>query len=196
MNEDPAKQAWQSSVEIAGAPPLDEVRKGARKFYRFIRWRNGIEYAACVISVVTFTIYIFTLPHLLQKIGSALIVAATFFAGWQLHRRASALSPDRAGAVPIMEFARRQMVRQRDALRGIFWWYLLPFIPGLVVTTLGSAAAQAGETVRLVAPSWQAWTFMLVMVALFGGILWLNRHFAHKLQRHIDEIDALTGAGE
>ena len=36
MNNRPVKQAWLSSVEIAGARPLDEVRKGASKFYRFL----------------------------------------------------------------------------------------------------------------------------------------------------------------
>ena len=69
MNADPVKQAWQASVEIAGAPPLEEVRKGADRFYRRIWWRNAIEYAACVIVVIAFGTYAFTLPHVLQRAG-------------------------------------------------------------------------------------------------------------------------------
>lgn len=195
MNHDPVKQAWQASVEIAGAPPIEEVRKSVNKFYRFIRWRNGSEYVACVIAIVTFTTYVFTLPHWLQKLGSALIVVATFFAGWQLHRRAGALPPDKAGTMPILEFSRLQMVRQRDAMRGLFWWYVLPFVPGLFLVSLGSAAAEAGETSALVMPPWQGWAFMLAMVAVLLAICWLNRYFANKLQRHIDNVDALIGEG-
>ena len=138
MTDDPAKEAWQASVEIAGAPPLEEVRKGADKFYRRIRRRNAIEYVACVVVVVAFTSYVFVLPHVLQKVGSAMIVLATFYVAWQLHRRASAEPPERAGTMPLLAFARAQMLRQRDALRSIFWWYILPFIPGLVVMSLGN----------------------------------------------------------
>ena len=52
MTEDPAKQAWQASVEIAGGPPLEEVRKGADRLYRVVTWRNRIEYVGCAIAVV------------------------------------------------------------------------------------------------------------------------------------------------
>ena len=36
MNDIFFKQAWQSSVEVAGVPPLDLVRRGAAKFYRHV----------------------------------------------------------------------------------------------------------------------------------------------------------------
>jgi hypothetical protein len=189
MNDDPAKQAWQASVEIGGALPLDEVRKGARKFYRYVWWRNAVEYVACVIVVISFGWYVFWLPHPLQKIGSALIVIATFYVGWQLHRRASAVPLDSAGTMPIMAFARVQMVRQRDALRSIFWWYLLPFFPGLVLLVFGSIQFKGGPQ-----PIDAAGT--AGMTALFAFVWWINRYSARRLQRHIDEIDALMGASE
>ena len=192
MNEDPAKQAWQASVEIAGAPPLEEVRKGVNGFYRFIRWRNGIEYVACAIGVSTFSVYIFTMQHLLQKAGSAMIVAAGIFMAWQLHRRAGAMAPENAGTMPLLAFSRAQMVRQRDALRGLFWWYILPMLPGMLVFLLGTTAAKRGATTALVAPGRPEWIFIAVMAAFIALVCWLNIHFASKLQKHIDEIDALT----
>ncbi len=191
MNEDPAKQAWQASVEIAGAPPLEEVRKGAAKFYRYVKWRNLVEYAACVIVVVSFGSYVFTLPHVLQKAGSALIVAATCYVAWQLHRRASAEPPEKAGTMPILAFARAQMIRQRDALRAIFWWYLLPFVPGMALFMAGlwsSRREHGPERLDLIGAA--------AMVALFAGVWWINQFGARRLQRHIDEIDALTGGNE
>jgi hypothetical protein len=190
MNTDPVKQAWQASVEIAGAPPLEEVRKGANKFYRFIWWRNAVEYVACVIVVASFGYYVFTLPHVLQKIGSVLVIAAALYAPWQLHRRASAEPPEKAGAMPIYNFLRAQLVRQREALRGIFWWYILPFIPGMVLIVVGKMLSLPAGPAR------PQWIGLAVMVALLAGIWWLNQLAARKLQRRIDEIDALTGRVE
>lgn len=193
MTEDPAKQAWQASVEIAGGPPLEEVRKGAAKFYRYVKWRNLVEYAACVVVVIAFGSYVFILPQPLQKIGSALVILATFYVAWQLHRRASAEPPENAGTMPILAFARAQMVRQRNALRSIFWWYMLPFLPGLALVMLGGGqdATLAAKT-----PLWGRWLTLALTIGVFAGIWWLNQVAARRLQRHIDEIDVLTGTRE
>jgi len=143
--------------------------------------------------VVAFTSYVFVLPHLLQKIGSVWTVVATFYVGWQLHRRASAVPPERAGEMPIYLFLRGQFVRQRDALRAIFWWYILPFIPGLVLVTIGNwfdpdyGKSAPTEARVLVSGS---------LVAVVALIWWLNQRGARRLQRKIDEIDALTGGNE
>jgi hypothetical protein len=190
MNSDPAKQAWQASVDIAGAPPLDEVRKGADKFYRFVKWRNLVEYVACLIVVVSFTVYVFTLPQTLQRVGSAMIVVATFFVAWQLHRRAAALPPEGAGTMPLYRFMRAQFVRHRDALRGIFWWYLLPFIPGMTLLLVGSLYA---PDTHPDGPGLRDAVGTAVIIAVFVAVWWLNQRAARKLQKHIDEIDALIG---
>jgi hypothetical protein len=189
MTEDPAKQAWQASVEIAGAPPLEEVRKGASKFYRYIWWRNAVEYVACVIVVVGFTSYVFTLPNPLQKVGSVLVVLATLYVAWQLHRRASAVPPEAAGTMPLLLFARAQLVRQRDALRSIFGWYIAPFLPGMAVFMTGTMLEKrTGEGLGTIDAIGSA-----VLLAVFVGVWWLNQVGARRLQRHIAEIDALTG---
>jgi hypothetical protein len=194
MNDDPAKQAWQSSVEIAGAPPLEEVRKGANKLYLIVKWRNRIEYVACAVAIVVFGYYFFTLPHIAHKVGSVLVVAASIFAPWQLHRRASAVSPDMAGTMPIYVFLRDQLVRQRDALKTIFSWYILPFVPGLALMIAGNGLDPKIEAAG--PPIWVRWLALVGMVAIVGVIWWLNQVVARRLQKRIGEIDALTGKGE
>jgi len=192
MNTDPAKQAWQASVEIAGAPPLEDVRKGAKKFYRFVWWRNAVEYVAAAVAIVVFTYQAFVMPHILHKLGCILIVAASIYGPWQLHRRASAVAPEMAGTMPIYTFLRGQLVRQRDALRTIFGWYMLPFFPGLALLIIGNGVDSKIEAAG--PPIWQRWVALGVMAAIFAGIWWANRYVARRLQRRIDEIDALTGA--
>jgi hypothetical protein len=189
MNEDPAKQAWQASVEIAGAPPLDAVRKGAAKFYRYVWWRNAVEYAAAVIVVASFVYSAITIPTPLIKAGSVLIIVAALFAVWQLYRRASAEPPERAGTMPLLAFARAQLVRQRDALRSILWWYMAPFLPGMALIVIGAMRARGGPQLRDAIG-------ITVLAAVFAGVWWVNQLAARKLQRHIGEIDALTGASE
>jgi hypothetical protein len=91
---DPAtiRRSWQSAPREQ-PPSLEDVRKGADKFHRFVRLRNWVEYAAGVVVVISFSTYAFVLEPLLVRIGSALVVLGTFYAMWQLHRRASAVSP-------------------------------------------------------------------------------------------------------
>jgi hypothetical protein len=192
-NDRSVRESWQAQDAQAQPPTMAEVRKAAGKFFRRIRLRNAVEYVACIIVVISFSYYVFALEQMLQRIGSAMVVVGTLVAAWQLHRRASAIDPENAGTMPIMDFVRAQLVRQRDALASIFWWYLLPFVPGLVVMTAGSLAlrleeGQGGAIRGIIGIS--------VMLAIFVGIWLLNLWGARKLQKHIDDIDALTGEAE
>lgn len=194
MTEDPAKQAWQASVAIVGEPPLEEVRASADKFYRTIRRRNLVEYTACVVVIVGFAVNIVTLPHILHKIGSALVILAAIYAPWQLHRRASAVRTETSGTMPTYTHLRHQLVRQRDALKGLFWWYVLPFLPGMALVFLGHGYDP--EMNAAGPPIWMRWLIFAGLLAILGFIVWLNRLGARRLQKRIDEIDALTGRTE
>lgn len=193
MNDDPAKQAWQASVEIGGALPLEDVRKGADKFYRTITLRNRIEYVACAVGIVVFSYQLFSAPTMFHTVGLALLIVALVFMAWQLHRRTDPVSPDAAGTMPIYVFQRGQLVRQRDALRSIMLWYFLPVLPGLALIIAGNGLDPKIEAAG--PPIWVRWLWLFGLVAVFGFYWWLTRFVASKLQRRIDEIDALTGEG-
>jgi len=193
MSEDPIKRAWQASVDAREPPTLEAVRAGADRFYRRIRRRNAIEYAACAVVIVVCVVRIITWPYILHKAGFGLIAAGALFVGWQLHRRASAVPPEMAGTMPIYDFVRGQFARQRDALKSVFWWYILPLLPGM-----GLVLAANGLDPRTEAagpPHWVRWLAFVFIFAVIGGVWWLNRLGARKLQKKIDEIDALTGEG-
>ena len=194
MNSDPVKQAWLSSVEIGGSPPLDDVRRSADKFYRRIWWRNMIEYVACAVVVVMGTYRAFTWEHPVHKAGFVLLVAAAIYAPWQLHRRTSPARPEMGLGMPIYEFLRGQLVRQRDALKNIFWWYILPFIPGMALVFAGNGFVAEIEAAG--PPIWARWTILAGFGVFFALVIWLNRVVARRMQRRIDEIDALTGEVE
>jgi hypothetical protein len=187
---DPLRHAWQSTGSDTPLPSLETVRGGADRFYRMIRRRNRIEYAACVLVVVFFGIMVFRAHSPAAQLGAALIVLGTIFVGWQLHRRASAIVPPAADAAePILVHQRAQLVRQRDALEQVGLWYLLPLFPGLMLMML----APAFDTGPAALLTFKAGTWFAIAVNLFvfGGIWWLNRLVARKLQKAVDEIDAL-----
>ena len=86
------------------------------------------------------------------------------------------------------------IARQRDALAGIFTWYLLPFIPGLLVMTLGPTLEHGGVGVLLMPRL--VWIGLILPVAIVTGIWLLNQRGARLLQKRIDDIDALMGRNE
>lgn len=193
---DGIKQAWQASpAHPAPLPEIDELRRGADHFYRKIRRRNALEYGAGILVLLVFSAYALFLHSPAARLGSVMILIGNFFVAWQLHRRASALLPpdSQAGAQPILVHQRAQLARQRDALASVFTWYLLPFLPGLIVMIFAPVFDRGPAA--LADTGWGVATAMAVVSAMFGGIWWLNRTVARQLARKIDAIDSLLNEG-
>ena len=129
---------WQSQPTEPPRMSPEELRSRMHRFERRIFWRNLREYAAGVVVLIVFGYYEWLFPALLQRIGSTLTIAGTLYVMYQLHRRASArISPADAGMKSCLEYHRQELERQRDALRAVWSWYLLPFVPGMAVFLAG-----------------------------------------------------------
>lgn len=185
----PIKQAWQSYAGLGVQPGLDDVRRGASRFDRHIRIRNGIEYAAGAVVVAIFSIGIIVEPSLLVKLAHLLIVIGTCFVMWQLYRRGSVPeAPTCATTAELLRHHRRHLARQRDALKSVWLWYLMPFLPGQILYFFAVSAVPGKEWVKVASG--------IFMATIFIGAWWLNRKGARKLQRAIDELDRLEGEME
>jgi hypothetical protein len=185
------RQAWQASAPDPALPGIDQARQGAELLYRKVRRRNAIEYGAAILVVAIFLAYALFLPSPTARLGSVLVVLGTLVMAWQLHRRASALAPpDGEAARPVLIHQRDQLARQHDALGSIFTWYLLPFIPGLLVMIFSGLLDRGFGGVRRA-----EWVGLAICAAVFAGLWWLNRRAARKLKQHLDEIEALIGEG-
>jgi hypothetical protein len=192
---DPFVEAWQASVAEAPLPPLADLRKDADRFYRRIRRRNRVEYAAAAFVVLCFGAYCVLLPSPIARAGAFLVVLGTLFTVWQLERRASAIAvPSVETALPLLAHQRVQLVRQRDALASVWRWYLLPFVPGLATMLVGPSIAGGPAGLLHMRPA-QIFA-ILGAILVFGGIWWLNRRAAKMLGRAIAELDAMRGDGE
>jgi len=168
------------------------------KCERKIFWRNLREYIAGAVVVAAFAYYEWIFPGLLLRIGSALIILGTLYVMYQLHRRASAEpAPADLGSSTYLEFHHRQLVRQRDALRAVWLWYLLPFVPGIAVFLAGLAqsamnqARFAGHPLNMLQVAGFIGGSATFVVVVFVGVWLLNRWCVTKLQARIDDLDAL-----
>jgi hypothetical protein len=121
--------------------------------------------------------------------GAGLSMLAAVLVAWHIHRIAAARTPPEGGAA-IVDFRRRELTRQRDALRSVGRWYLAPFAPGMALLMAGrwfqahaaGRSLEADHRIILMASA--------VVVVVFLAIWALNQFGARRLQR---EIDALGG---
>ena len=155
----------------------------ARQFQTKIRRRNIREYGASAFVVAAFTLYMWLFDDPLLRTGSVLTIAGVLYVAYQLHNRGSARRVP--AGINSLEFHTRELKRQRDALRGIFRWYMLPVIPGIAVFNIAVASIHPwGPVVWL---GFQA----SIGVAVFVFLYKLNQRGARKLQREIDELTEL-----
>lgn len=180
------KDLWQSQPVERVTMSLEEIRRQAVSFQRKIRLRNLREYAAVAFIVVFFSFSIFKFPDGLTRTGCALLIAGVLYVAWQLHRRGSAkaVAADMASETCIA-FHRRELERQRDAVRAVWSWYLGPMVPGMAVIMLAGLLANPGH---LAHPGRFVGAYAVVVALVFFLVGRMNQRAAHKLQRKIDAL--------
>jgi hypothetical protein len=176
---------WQSQPpgkDVGSAIALGEIRQMAQRLEHKVARRNRREYIAAAIVVAVFGWSMFTAPSVTLRIGAGLSIAAAIAVVYMLHLWGTARTlPSDLALTSALEFHRVQLERQRDLLRSVWWWYLLPFAPGLIVLEIGQALAHPERMPRIIAVS------VLVMVSGVG-IYALNRRAAARIQRRIDRL--------
>jgi hypothetical protein len=176
---------WQAQEKEYDPMTLAQIHQAARSFQIGVRWRNAIEYVACVVVILGFSQGLLHPGSWMVQAGSALMIAATVFVGWQIHRRGSAQPLSQGDA--LVPAYRHELIRQRDALRSVFAWYLAPFIPGMVLMLTGRwFTPPQGRTMEVnhlvIALS------TIIMILAWTAVWLLNQRYADKLQKRIDAL--------
>jgi Flp pilus assembly protein TadB len=186
MNEHPnqAQQLWQSQPVEGIHMSVEFLRKRSAKFERKIMWRNVREYVASLIATALLGYFFVSAPDALARITFGLFIAALLWISVQLHRKGSAKKmPADLDTLTSLRFYRTELERHREALASVWWWYLAPLVPGLLVYTVGHAIRSPRPSV------WAGLALMDAIVAgLFYAIWWMNTRAARCLQRMIDEL--------
>lgn len=188
---DPLKAAWLSQpVETTRMTALD-IETAATGLERKVRLRNRTEYVAgAVVAPIFGAGMLFGHHGWMMRTGFALSVLGILFILWQLHRRAGARqAPTGGSAQSLLAFQRAELTRQRDALRSVPLWYLLPLVPGFVMLMLGRWFQD-----HTPGRSLHDDHAMVVIGALIAGLIfvvvWLmNALGAARLDRRIDQLE-------
>ncbi len=181
--ENDLRRTWQEQTVFEAPIDIDEITQQARRFQRRIRWRNRLEYAAAVIGVVVYFVYIWVFESPWIRAGSLLFVFGGLSIIYQLHKRGSSRTVPTGAS--CAEFHRSELQRQRDALLSIMRWYVGPLIPGAVVFNIGIAAVHPWGPWLVLSLATAGWVALGLMVYM------LNQRGARKLQREIDELQEL-----
>jgi len=186
-----ASNLWRTQPSEDAPVSLENIHHRARQFQSEIRRRNLREYIAALLVVFMFGRYLWVYPGWMTKAGGALSVIAALFVMWQLHRRGrSEALPDESG-MPIVDFHRAELIRQRDMLKSVGSWYLAPFVPGLVLLAMGRYY-QVHAIGRTLAADHRIIILANVVVLLVFAAVWLlNVWAAQRLQRKIDQLEVL-----
>ena len=168
---------------------LNRVRERAREFQFRISRRNTLEYSVAGVLLAVFAISAFYGSGGFSRSGALLMAVAAAFVIFHLHERGSARRvPDCETFADCAAFHQAELQRQRDLLRGIWWWYLLPFVPGLAFFIYGVATEGPDLAEQRIA----AFITGAFCVIVFVAVGRMNRSAAAKLQREIDELGSPT----
>ena len=184
------RSLWQTMPTTPVAITADEMRMRATAFQRQVRQRNLVEYVAAAFVTVIFGWYAtFPIPATpLWPAANIMIIAGVVVVVLNLHCLARATTlPDNTTAANLIDFQRKELIRQRDALKSVWLWYIGPMVPGLIVWFIAVGVGMPGLTPAraLVGLGGAA----VVSLLVFGLIILLNLLGASRLQRMIDDLD-------
>jgi hypothetical protein len=186
---DPLQALWQAQEVKPVELSYEAIRKQSEKFSRTIRLRNLREWAACALLVPTFGWMAYQARGApLTRIACLLICAGVLYVARRLARDGKPPSlPLEASTTAHLAAYRADLEKHRDLLRSVARWYVGPMVPGLVLFNLGAA-------VEMPMPGPGRWLVaglsLLFCAAVSGGVIWLNRVAARKLQGEIDALSA------
>jgi hypothetical protein len=171
---------WQNQETEKVTITLDDVRRKAARMEKRVYWRNVREYSAGAVVIAFFTAALWH-EHGWRLAPQLLLIAATVYVMFQLHRRGTARSmPADTGLRESLDFHVRELTKQRDALHSIWLWYLLPFIPGFVAAFVVTAVDRGINSRAIIAA--------VGALLIFAGIWALNEWAARKIDRRIQEL--------
>jgi hypothetical protein len=180
---DRLQSLWQHQPVESGPMSVDQLRRRSRRLTLTVSLRNLLEYVTGAVLVIVLSRMAWAAPFRLIRAGLVLSVAAVIFVVYHLYRHGSARAmPADMGLRSCLQFHRGELERQRDLLRGVWYWYLAPLMPGLILFYLGSILAHPEY-------AWRAVLGLAGTLVLYWLIGDANRRAADRLQARIDALE-------
>ncbi|MDB5417102.1 MAG: hypothetical protein JWP50_521 [Phenylobacterium sp.] len=180
--EEHLKSLWQDQYTETPTMSVETLRARADAFHRKTRLRNIIGFAICLGSAVFLAFAASQAPTEVIRAADLIMVAGAVWMGWWIGRLWPSEPPEsQASGVQLLDFQRAALRRQLTSFSRLMFLGA-PMLIGLGVGIAGLALkARHGQL-----------TPILVFVGVWlAATWWLNRRHQSKLQRQIEELDAL-----
>jgi hypothetical protein len=181
MIEDELVKIWQSSpnqerVKFEKSRLMIDVQSSLDRFHRAIMYRDLREQVAILVVSPVFIYYAYTIPFLLTKIASILIVIWGVYVFIRLRNTRK----HKPGALTENYL---QYLHQKQLLDNVLYWYILPCMIFTFLFILGPGLA--GRLAKIVK--------MAVPIAGMGVVIYyLNKRAVRKqFMPRLEKIDAL-----
>jgi hypothetical protein len=131
----------------------------------------------------------FLVPEPFVRVGALLIALAAIYVSCQLFVRTRIHARKSGQAIAIHSEYRSELERQSEALLSVWRWYLLPFVPGVIVFIVGVAFAPSSGMSILESIGFSAKALGFAAIVL--GFVWLlNVRAARMLLADIRSLDS------
>jgi hypothetical protein len=170
---------WQKQASEDQMMPLDVIRTKAERLDAKTRRSRLVTAVLFILILIVETWQVWRQEEMLERAGDLLTIAAFVYIAYRFRKHRLAAPPVALGRTNSVDFYRAELVRQRDLSKDS-WGYLLPFVPGVALSSGLFEDRPTSHRIALVASG----------VGLFLGVAWWNAHTARKLQNEMDALDA------
>lgn len=181
--EDPFKALWQNQKTEAPAMSVDAIRARAARYQFRLGVRNLLMFGLILAEIGFFGWAASKAKAPLVQAGDLVILAGLSWMIWRVIRRWPERLPSAASSADtLLDFHRRQLLRQRVTLKDITvtTWPVL-FGIGMVVT---------GQALRHPHLANQHMIRIAVLATLWvAGAWYMQRRHAHKLKIQLDDVE-------
>jgi CubicO group peptidase (beta-lactamase class C family) len=188
MNDQEVKNLWQRQ-KPSGEPALtadEQIAAMRKKMAKMHRGLNALDFwglAANAVILIVFTIYFFTTPYFVTRIGTLILIGGDLFASWKLIQRRRS-TPQPIADAPVMEWLKYDLAKvhqHAEENRTALWWSVLPFLIGTIAFLWGMPVSFSIK----IGPS--------VLMALIAAVTyWLNQRARRKqwlpLQQELEAL--------
>jgi len=179
---DDMRNVWRNQELDAMTITLEDIRARAGRFRHRLLRRNAREYITGAVCLAIFTPGLW-MAQGWHRVAPALLIGGLIVLLYQVHRQAAPGQLVVDGLRASVARYRRELERQRDALRNVWLWYELPLVPGVAASCIDTAWTR-GVNARF-------WVAVLIMLCIFVAIWAANIWAARNLERRIEELQLL-----
>lgn len=176
MFEEELKKIWHGStqkelIRFERSKLLIDLNHRLADFEKSIKYRDLREIIASLILIPVFIYIAIHTPHVLSKIGAATIalycpVIIYKLRKSQKHRKPADLT---VSVSEQLDHSKKYVIEQMKLIDSVLYWYILPFIPGIVLFFIGLRQSFVLLSMMI--------TFVLLVNA---GIFILNKYAVNK----------------